>query len=306
MLIAEITNHKGLEATGMGLLPQVFPLPPSPAPPQVRTCVSPAPPASWPPGAPWRLLLRHPRHHTSHLKCFSPHYPSHPPALFFEACSSPKISFLSKATGLSLSTEFLQHLVTSSQCNTQPLPWTFPSWLHWYVCFSQKHHRLVGAGSPGPGTAWVSGFGPFDRAQQAQLWTVKGIQDWARLSWRKCALETGLKCEVIFLLCPHLPYPLFTVNIKCLICLMPMPSGPNGSRSISREMLLCSMALTCLAGRQWLKLSRSYFASTSPILPVCLLPPGPAALRKTLPYRWLIPIGQCPLPSFCCKFLAIS
>lgn len=46
MLIAEITNHKGLEATGMGLLPQVFPLPPSPAPPQVRTCVSPAPPAS--------------------------------------------------------------------------------------------------------------------------------------------------------------------------------------------------------------------------------------------------------------------
>lgn len=97
------------------------------------------------------------------------------PAPFFKAYSFHKTSFLSKATVLiRLFTEF-----TSSQFNSQLLPWTFPSLSHWYVFFSQKHHKLIGLGSPGPDMPeCFDWFSPFD---QAQLWTVNWIQKWARI-----------------------------------------------------------------------------------------------------------------------------
>lgn len=200
---------------------------------------------------------------------------------------------------LRLFTEFLKHLVTSSQFSAHSaialnfclvvslICLLFPKASGWDL---QDQSVLI----------WPLWSGPADPVPGYELdakvtkhpmgETCSGNREW------------HMKSSSIMFPTPPL---VFTVNIKCLILLMFMLKWPKWQQ-MQQE---CNAAIlygpNVWGGRQRLRLSCGYFARTSPVLPEHLLTLGPVSLRKMLPYRGLMPRWSM-FPSFCCGFSMIS
>lgn len=132
----------------------------------------------------------------------------------------------------------------------------------------------------------------FNQAQQAQHLTV----NWIRIFLEEMCFENAHWNVKKSSFPPNHPSLLFTVNIKCLILLMPMLSGPNGSESISSEMLLPWMVLTTLGWWQRLRLSCSRSASTSPALLGAYCPGARRPREQHIPSDHSSPLDQCSDP----------
>lgn len=115
-----------------------------------------------------------------------------------------------------------------------------------------------------------------------------------------------LKCEVIVLLSSPTPPLLFTVNSKCLILLMLMLSGPNGSKSlISGEMLLRWVALNVLGMRTVAEAFMLLFSKCITGLACVLSTSGPCITEKNASLQ-LTHLLWSMSQFFCCVFLTIS